>query len=465
MKLIKKFAVIALFFAAFFGVAQDAHAIFILTASPRRGGQGIRFEAGKPGTVLRNEEVTLSVTTDRVTQYRIYQTVYQPLSNQFGNTIPQGALIAFSPSNPLGTLRTQLETPVTMGQVPIYTSNSAGDSDNFVLVFNVKIPDSQPGGVYHTTLTFTVEPVNAASGVSPSVVNMDVSVDIQPDFRITIQNVKSGKDLNFGKITNGRPNATEAIAIHVESNIGSPYKITQQMADAISASDGAALEDGSIAFAITGGSNGTAKMTGSPSRISEASVLLYLSNDKGAGDDLQVQYSLSPSLKQKAGNYAGNISFKIESNSTFFSNQVFNIPVYVEIEPVFYLDVEADQGSGLHFGTYRTGEEKQDSRVVLTVHSNLGEPYQVTQIVSRKLTNQEGAFIPKEHFTFFGSEAQTGLLTVMSSKEISEGESVVFTSNKTGSPEKFILNYTLTVPKEAKSGSYSSDIKYSITTL
>src|SRR3989338_7729673 len=125
-----RMTVLSVIFAGLFlFFSVDAQAIFTLTASPRRGGQGIRFEAGKPGTVLRNEEVTLSVTTDRNAQYRIYQTVYQPLSNQFGNTIPQGALIAFSPSNPLGTLRTQLETPVTMGQVPIYTSNSAGDSD------------------------------------------------------------------------------------------------------------------------------------------------------------------------------------------------------------------------------------------------------------------------------------------------------------------------------------------------
>ena len=81
------------------------------------------------------------------------------------------------------------------------------------------------------------------------------------------------------------------------------------MADAISALARTALEDGSILFAVAGGSNGTAKMTGSPSRISEAPALLYISNDKGGGDDLQIQYSLNPSLKQKAGIYAGNISF------------------------------------------------------------------------------------------------------------------------------------------------------------
>lgn len=415
--------------------------------------------------MLRNEELTLSVTTDRATQYRIHQMLFQPLTNEFGNVIPQGALIVFSPSNPLGVLRTQLETPVTMGQVPIYTSNSSGESDSFVLAFNLQIPENQPGGVYHTTITFTAEPVNTASGVSPSVVNMDVRVDIRPDFKITIQNANGGKDLNFGKITKDRPAANVAFVIHVESNIGSPYKIIQQMTEPLSSSEGESLADDSLRFAVTGGLKGTSKVTGNSSPLSEVPVLLYLSSEKGSGDDLQIQYQLNPDLKQKAGIYSGNLTFKVESSATFFSNQVFNVPVHVEIEPVFYLDVEPEQGSGLHFGAYKTGEEKQEKRIILTVHSNLGEPYQVSQIVSRKLTSLEGAVIPREHFTFFGSEAQTGLLAVMSPKEVPEGESLVFTSSKLGTPEKFTLNYSLTIPKEAKSGIYNSDIKYSITTL
>ena len=466
MKLIKNISIAGVFFAMFLCVAQDAHAIFILSATPRRGGQGIRFEAAKPGSLIRNEEVTVSVTSDRGAQYRIYETVYQPLTNESGNTLPQGALIAFSPSNPLGSLRTQLETPVTMGQVPIFTSNSAGDSDNFVLAFNAKIPENQAGGVYHTTITFTAEPVNAASGVSPSVVNLDVRMDIRPDFRISIQNIKGSKDLNFGKIAKDHPNAAEALLITIDSNIGGAYRITHQVTEPITSSEGASLDDSSFVFTASGGSKGTLKASVNPIEVPSSPNLLYVSNDRGEGDSVQIQYTLNPSAEQKAGIYSGNITFKVESNSTFFSNQVFNIPVRVEIEPIFYLDVESEQGgAGIHFGTFKTGDEKQEKKIVLNVHSNLGEPYQVTQIVSRKLTNLDGSYIPKDNFTFFGSEAQTGTLSIMSPKTVYEGETTIFTSNKIGTPEKFVLNYKLTVPREAKSGTYNSDLKYSITTL
>ena len=135
----RKVFITAVFAATLLAVwPKDAWAVFQLSASPRRGGQSVRFSAeggsvsgGEGGIILRNEEVTVSVDTDRATQYRILQTVYQPLTNEMGNTIPAGTFVMFSPSNPLGTLRTQLETPVGMGQTQIFTSNNGGDDDEF----------------------------------------------------------------------------------------------------------------------------------------------------------------------------------------------------------------------------------------------------------------------------------------------------------------------------------------------
>ena len=442
-------------------IVQDAHAIFTLSVIPRRGGQSIRFEGAKPGAYLRNEEVTLSVTSDRNAQYRIYQTVYQPLTNEFGNTIPQGAFIVFSPSNPLGTLRTQLETPITMGQVPIYTSNTVGGSDSFVLVFNVKVPENQPGGVYHSQITFTAELVNQQGGVSPGIVTMDVRVEITPTFRLTIQNVKGGRDLDLGRISKDQLSTSGTLKILVDSNIGTTYRIIQQLTNPLTSQDGMVLDEKDIRLMVSGGKNGSITST----EISESPSILYTSSQAGTSEELQLQYQLTPEAEQKAGIYSGNISFKVESSSAFVSAEVINVPVRVEVEPIFYLEVDVEQGSNLNFGVFRSGEERQEKKFVLTVHSNLGQPYQVTQIVPRKLTSQEGAVIPKEHFTFFGSDAQTGVLSVMSPSPVQEGESVVFTSNQKGAPEKFILDYVLTVPREAKAGSYNSEVRYSITTL
>lgn len=465
MKRGQKTLIVLAFFAAFFLADwTEAHAVFSLQVSPRRGGQQIHFENSQPGKLLRNEEVTLTVTTDRASQYRIYQTVYQPLTNEFGNTIPQGAFIVFSPSNPLGTLRTQLETPVTMGQYPVYTSNAAGDIDEFVLVYNVRVPDDQPGGVYRTQITFTAELVNAQGGVSPSIVTMEVRVEITPTFQMKISSSKGGRELDLGRITKDRPAAAENILLEVGSNIGSTYRIVQQMTEPLISQDGAVLDESDFSFTVASKTQGAAAAAGS-SPVSSTPLVVYTSNDNGAGDVIQVQFSLKPEAEQKAGIYRGNLTFKVDSGSTFAPQQIFNVPVQVEIEPIFYLDVDIEKGGDLHFGVYKTGDEVQEKRVRLTVHSNLRQPYQVSQIVPTKLTSQEGAVIPADYFVFFGAEAQTGTLSVMSPSPVAQGESPVFISNNKGTPESFVLDYTLKVPKEARAGSYNTQVRYSITTL
>ncbi len=461
----KKALIFLSFSLIFLASASEAHAIFDLTVSPRRGGNNIRFEAGRPGELLRNEEVTLTLTSTLASQYRIYQTVYQPLTNEFGNTIPQDAFIVFSPSSPLGTLRTQQETSIAMGQMPIFTSNAAGDSDEFVLVFNVRVPENQAGGVYHTQITFTAEPVAGQSGISPSVRTLDVRVELTPSFNVTIENVSGGRDLNLGKITQDRPTAEGALKIEIESNIGTTYTLVQQASEPLASQEGELFDEESIRFSAAGGSNGSLSIGGTPANLPSSPTLIYTSSSSGAGDVLQLQYQTVEGIKQKAGLYSGVMTFKIESNSPLVPGQVFNVPVKIEIEPILYLEVKMDQGGSFNFGTFRTGEEKQERKATLVVHSNLGEPYQVSQILSRKLTNSEGAAIPKEHFQFFGSDAQTGTLTVMSPAPVEEGSRVVFTSDPKGTPEQFTLNYSLTIPRDTRAGSYNAETVYSITTL
>lgn len=461
----KKALVFSLFMLCSLGLAADALAFFDFQAQPRRGGNNIRFESGGPGGILRNEEVTFTFASDVAAQYRMYLTLYQPLTDEQGHVIPQDRFIVFSPSNPLGTLRTQQETPVTMGQMPVFTSNAAGDSDEFVLVFNVRVPEDQPGGVYRTQITFTAEPVTPQAGITPRVVTMDVRVEIAPDFRITIQNTSGGRELNLGRVTKERPVAIASLKMLIDSNLGSPYKIFQQVSEPLVSQEGVAFDEDLLRFRVTGGSNGSVSTGAVPEKLPSSSSLIYTSSESGGGDTLELQYQSVDNAPQKAGIYAGVLTFRIESSSPFVPSQTLNVPVRIEIEPILDLEVQLDTAGSFHFGTFRTGDEKQERKAKIVVHSNLGQPYQVTQILSRKLTNDEGAMIPEENFLFYGSEAKTGTLAVMSPSPVKEGDQVVFTSDRLGTPEEFSLNYVLTVPREAHAGSYRAETVFSITTL
>jgi hypothetical protein len=225
------------------------------------------------------------------------------------------------------------------------------------------------------------------------------------------------------------------------------------------------LDEENLLVNIVGGSKGTSAIGASPVPVTQTQALIYASSESGGPDVLEIQCQLKPGSTPKAGIYSGNFTFKVESKSPFVPQEVIRIPIRVEVDTIFYLDTEVEKGSALSFGTFKNPGEKHEKQVLVTIHSNLGEPYQVTQILSKKLVNERGDVLPPSSFTFFGAEAQTGVLAVMSPAAVTEGESVVFTSDKKGTPQKFLLNYTLTLPKDARSGTYASEVKYSITTL
>ncbi len=448
-------------------LTKDSWALFQLSVTPRTGGQTIHFSASDvPRSdsegLLRNEEVTVSIDTNQTVQYRLLQNMYQPLTNEFGNTIPSGSFVVFSPSNPLGTLRTQLETPVSMGQSQIYTSNNAGGADEFLLVFNVRVPENQPGGLYRTQLTYTAEPVNAQSAFSPSTVTLDVRVEINPKFQLNITNEKGIKNIDLGRITKERKVASQNLKVDITSNAGTVYRIFQQLTEPLASADGKILSPEQFTFSPTGNAQGSLS-SGANTQVPLSQNLLYTSNEWGVSDSINLQYFFTPEASQKSGIYRGVLSFRVESTSPFVPQEVINLPVTVEIESIFSLDVSFDKGRDLNFGVFKAGEEKQERRVFLSAKSNLGLPYQISQIVPRRMTHVEGQVIPKESFQFSTTAEKTNTSTP--TKPVEDGETVIYISDNAGTPEDLTVNYTLMIPKEAKAGSYTSELKYSITTL
>ena len=383
------------------------------------------------------------------------------ISTAFGFTI-YNAFIFFSPSSALGTLRTTLETPVTVGTVPLYTSNSAGESDTFTLIYSVRVPENQPGGVYRARLIFTAEPVIAQAGVGTETVTMDVRVDLRGGFEWHIQNLRGGRTLEFNKITKEQQASETALKLSVRSNIGAPFRITQQVTEPLTSQEGEALEEEAIQYAVIKDGQNAGALT--PLAVSASP--LYSSDATGQGGEFEIRYALTPPSKQKAGRYSGVLTFKVESTSPLVPMEVINVRVSFEIDTIFDLDIQIERdASSLSFGTFRNVNDKQIRKVLISVQTNVGSAYQISQIVSRPLTNPEGSVIPKENFIYYGSDAQTGVLSTLSPTPVREGEAVIFTSDVKGTAGKFVMNYELAIPAAARAGSYQSDIKYSITTL
>lgn len=454
---------------------EYAWATFSLDMTPARGGQGIRFTQegvaasseelmGSSG-LFRNEEVTLTIDTDQAAPYRILQTVFQPLTNEIGQTIPADAFIMYSPSNPAGSLRTTLETPVHMGQFPIYTSNNAGAEDTFVLVYNVRLPENQPGGIYRTQITYTAEPANAQEGMNPSIRTLDVRVEVAAQFRLDIQNSKGARSIDLGRITKERSSGSDVLNFNIQSSAGARFRLTAQMSEPLISPSGNALQgDALTVLASAGSSVGSLQIPPTAVPLATGSEMIY-SSDNGGSDQFQLQFVANPAPTQRAGIYQSTWTLRIESQSPAVKNEVINIPIRFEIEPIFSLETKIEQSNGLNFGSFKTGEENEIRQVAIDVRSNLGQPYQVSQVIPRKMMNEKGASLNDDYFKVKVEGPQSGTVLISDFEPVRMGEAPLFTSDAQGSPETLVLSYNLTIPKNSQAGNYTTELKYSITTL
>ncbi len=454
---------------------HQAWAAFSLDVAPARGGQSIRFAAEDvaasneqlmgSSSLFRNEEVTLTIDTDEAVPYRILQTVFQPLTNEIGQTIPADAFIMFSPSSPLGSLRTSLETPVHMGQIPIYTSNNSGEEDSFVLVYNIRLPENQPGGVYRTQITYTAEPVNARAGMSPSIRTLDVRVEVAAKFYLNIQNTRGSRSIDLGRITKERFDGSDVLNFDIQSSPGARFRLTAQISEALMSQSGNALEgDALTVLASVQPSVGSLQIPSTAVPLATGSTIIYKS-DNGGSDRFQLQFVANPDPTQKAGIYQGTWTLRVESQSPAVKNEVLNIPIRFEIESIFSLETKMEQGNSLNFGSFKVGDENQMRKVAIKVRSNLGQPYQVSQVISRKMMNEKGAALNDDYFKFKVEGSQSGTVLVTDLEPVRLGEEPIFTSDAKGTPEALIVSYNLTIPKNSQAGNYTTELKYSITTL
>ena len=193
-----------------------------------------------------------------------------------------------------------------LGQAPIFTSNAAGDSDSFVLVYNVNLPQDLPGGQYRTQIRFTAEPVNPQAGASQSTVILDVVIDIRATFSVTIKNARGTRELDLGHISKDRLLAADALKIDIESNTA-PYTISQQLTEPLTSAEGQVIDESDFNLLALGGDKGVLVAKGVQTPVSASQQRLYASQT-GAGDNLVLQYTVAPQTTQKAGIYHGTLA-------------------------------------------------------------------------------------------------------------------------------------------------------------
>ena len=143
--------------------------------------------------------------------------------------------------------------------------------------------------------------------------------------------------------------------------------------------------------------------------------------------------------------------------------------VHVNVEPVFLVEVTPHtRGNTIEFGAVQHlfGQVTQTEpvQVDISVISNLGVPYQVSQSMSGLLSNEEGVPLPQESFLVEASQASLGIGKITNLKSVSPEGEILFESNAKGNSDQFTASYLLKIPPTQAGGNYQTNLVYTIAT-
>lgn len=441
---------------------ERAFATFSLSVSPYEGGYDLRFGNINLTADRANKEVTVSVNSTIGKQYRIIQTLLDPISNAQGITIAQNNFFVYGirGTNKFGTLGVEQEVPVNLGRTIIYTSNTSGTPDSFTLVYSLKGPLEVPPGSYRGRISFTLEPIDTTQAAVRVILNIFAEAEAQSS--IEVKTSTGSKTITLSSAREEQQ--AEDVLVNIKGGMGSQFKIVQSIREGLVSSEGNQLSEGAVNVMVKEARKGTG--LSSATNLSSQRQTLYTSGLRGEAESFIVTYSLGDLSKEKAGRYRTSLKYLLESTGYAKESIIETLALEVENERVFDLIVTPEMGGTLQFRDLKPQQPPRINEVVLAVKTNIAKPYQVSQGISSPFTNREGKTIAGEYFTLKTESLDAkGVLKYPNKTEVKIGDAVLFVSDKFGSADSFKVIYELAIPPDLHAGDYSTRITYTISEI
>jgi len=452
------------FLLLFFVPGQLQAATFQMTITPYEGGSDIRFGKITPGVGIVNRELTININTTIGKQYRITETLLDPIVSAEGNSIPDRAVTVYglSGSNKTGTINISQGIPISRGRDIVYTSNPQGSADTFRISYNLNAPLDTAPGSYRGRISFTMEAIN--SNQSPVIVILYIYVEIDTKNVIEIKTATGSKTISLNP--SRAPGNSANVSVSIKSGLGSKFNIVQMTPEGLVSADGTRLPDQALRVSIKGAQNGSGPST--PQNLSPGRQQIYSSGPSGRSDDFTIIYELGDLNGVKAGKFRGQLKYILEGTGRIKEGLIDSFTIEVENERIFDLYISPELGSGLmQFNDLKATEPPRINEIIFEIKSNIGRPYQISQKMVSGFTNPQGNVIPQEYFKLqtvpLGNTKGTLKFPVKASPNF--GEAVLFISNSQGTSDKFKAIYELGIPEDMQSGNYSTQFVFTISEL
>ena len=439
---------------------NEVFAAFSVSLTPYEGGYDLSY--GKVSGPRVNKEVTVNIISTIGKQYRLIQSLLEPISSPSGVSLSQNNFVVYGirGTNKSGTLGVEQERPIGLGRDYIYTSSQDGLSDSFTLVYGLQGPFDVAPGNYRGRLSFTLEAIDSTQ--VPVTVFLDISTEIDVQSKIEIKVADGGSAIRLNPAR--EEEASVDVLVDIKGGMGSQFKIIQSVDDLPVSSEGNKLSEGAVKFLVKDTERGAALTT--PTDLSLRPQTIYTSGLNGEAETFVITYSAGDLTAEKAGRYRSALKYILEGTGYIKQGLIATLDLEIDNARTFELTVTPEAGGVLRFQNLKAGSPPQVNEVVISVKSNIVKPYQITQKVLSPFTNKEGNVIPANYFTLRQESIDTkGILKFPIKTEAVVGDTVLFISDKQGSADTFKLIYELGIPPDLKAGDYSTTITYSLSEI
>ncbi|OGX15887.1 MAG: hypothetical protein A2166_01965 [Omnitrophica WOR_2 bacterium RBG_13_41_10] len=425
---------------------------------------GYRLELN-PANLYKGVNITINSTV--TTRYQVVQKVITPLENRDNPAVvirDNFVIRGLRGTNRYGDLRVPSDdAPVRFDDI-LYISDVQGHADSFTIVYGLNQIENIAAGNYFGRVSFTLIPIDSTRTSVTKILDIYITVSPKETLGPSIEIIpQSG--LNYLKLSSKtKEEATFDVQININRQPDTLFSIVQVINRPLESVDGSQIDYKTVNIATNPAKKGTGL---SPSPLSYQQQAIYTSKPTGEAEaSLLVTYSLGDLSGQKAGNYKSMLQYYIEQADKPFSF-LKSLELEIEIAPIFDIAITPQDEKGtLEFKDLKPQGPPKTNEVLISIKTNIGKQYQVSQNIYSDLTDKEGNTIPNSYFSMRSESMDTkGKLQLLVKSEVKKGDTNLFISDEDGSTDSFKVIYELVYPPEIKAGDYSTRITYSLSEI
>jgi len=271
------------------------------------GSKSMRLNSKSPE--FGSSPVAFNISSGLGRQYRIIQSIREPLRSNDGFELAQNAVVFQMEEIKKGSGPTQ-PTAITLKPETIYQSDTSGRPDNFIENFRLSDLSGCKAGTYKTGVTYFLE-----DGAGQAAKRLDtylLEIEIAKEFDLELKTESEGGVILFKGLGPNQPPRTFEIEVRVKTNINKRYQVTQNVASDLINKEGKIIPSKyfTIKTAALENTKGVLKCLQSV-EVKRGDTVLFVSDKSGSADSFKTIYELSASEGVLAGDYSASVVYSL----------------------------------------------------------------------------------------------------------------------------------------------------------